>query len=150
MRKLIRNIIVVTIISFLFQYTWEYWQCGIFYTVTNLSSHSRLMASATFGDIVMTLILYGLLVLVNHDINWIIKKWSFKEFIIIGLYAISLSFYFEISALYTGRWSYSSKMPLFPNTNIGLIPVIQLFILFPLTFLISKIIIKYLERKSSF
>ncbi|WP_427340022.1 hypothetical protein [Caloranaerobacter sp. DY30410] len=149
MKKLIRNIIVITIISFLFQYAWEYWQCGIFYDVTNLSNHSRLMASATFGDIVMTLILYGLLVLVNHDINWIIKKWDFKEFIIIGLYALFLSFYFEISALYTGRWSYSSKMPLFPNTNIGLIPVIQLLILFPLTFLISKIIIKYLERKPS-
>lgn len=150
MKKFIRNIIVITIISFLFQYSWEYWQCGIFYDVTNIGNHSRLMASATFGDIVMTLILYGLLALVNHDVNWIIKKWNFKEFVIIALYALFLSFYFEISALYTGRWSYSSKMPLFPNTNIGLIPVIQLLILFPLTFFISKIIIiKYLERKSS-
>jgi len=144
MKKFIKSILIITIVAFIFQLSWEYFQCGIFYALEEIGSkeHFLLMTSATLGDIMMTIVLYGLLALVNHDLNWYFKKWEIKEYVIITLYALFMSFYFEISALYTGRWAYSNLMPLFPNTNIGLIPVIQLLLLFPLTFYIAKIITK--------
>lgn len=145
--KLIRNVLVITIFSFIFHYVWEYWQCEIFYIMESNIPSSSIMASATFGDVIMTIFLYGLLSLVNYDIDWIIKKWKIKEYVIITLYALFLSFYFEVSALYSGRWGYSSEMPLFPKTNIGLVPVMQLLLLFPLSFFISKITLLFWELK---
>lgn len=146
MKKLLKNLLVVAIISFILQYTWEYLQCGTFFIMPADISLSHLMLSATFGDVNMTIILYLLLSFANRDFNWIINKWESKEYIIMSLYALFLSFYFEVHALYTGRWSYSSAMPLFPNTNIGLIPVMQLLILFPVTFIISKLVLNKFNR----
>ncbi|SHJ78587.1 hypothetical protein [Paramaledivibacter caminithermalis] len=141
MKKVFKNFIVVAFVAAVLQYAWEYWQCGIFYSMDANTQQSSLMLSATFGDVNMTVILYFLLSFVNKDFNWIIKRWESKEYIIMNLYALFLSFYFEVHALYTGRWGYSEAMPFFLNTNIGLIPVIQLIILFPVTFFISKIIL---------
>jgi len=116
----------------------------------NTINHTRLMASATLGDVLMTIVLYLLLALVNKSVDWVIKGWSLKDFSIIILYGLFMSFYFEISALYIGRWGYSTLMPLFPNTNIGLVPVVQLLLLFPLTFIISRPIIKLFTKKTIF
>ncbi|GAA0716482.1 hypothetical protein GCM10008905_00990 [Clostridium malenominatum] len=108
----------------------------------DLEGHGRLMASATIGDVNMSIVLYILLAYLNKDLNWIRGKWSRQDFVIMILYGLFLSFYFEISALYRGRWGYNVlTMPLVPTTPIGLIPVLQLIILLPLIFYVSKIII---------
>ncbi|QEK13667.1 hypothetical protein FQB35_11955 [Crassaminicella thermophila] len=146
MKQFLRNFIIIALISFIFQAAWEYLSCGLFYAMDTKTATSPLMWSATFGDVMMTVTLYVILSFVNGNSNWIVNKWKSKEYIIISLYALFLSFYFEISALYSGRWAYSEAMPLFPNTNIGLIPVIQLLILFPFTFFISKFIIKAINK----
>ncbi len=146
MRHFYKKIAVVVVVSFILQYLWEYWQCGIFFAMEPDPFHSLLMWSATFGDVVMTVGLYLLLSVINKNLHWIIQPWAIKEYLFMLLYALFFSFYFEVSALYTGRWGYSPAMPLFPNTNIGLVPVLQLILLFPLTFFISKIIIKKITR----
>lgn len=148
MKPFVRNMIIVALVSFVLQYAWEYIQCGLFYTMENTTNYTGVMMSATFGDVMMTVVLYGLLVWVNRDADWIMKKWDTKEYVIMILYAFFLSFYFEISALYQGRWGYTSKMPLIPTTNIAVLPVIQLLILFPISFYISKRIAKYFFKKS--
>ncbi|WP_432666041.1 hypothetical protein R9X47_07025 [Wukongibacter baidiensis] len=149
MKRILKNVIVIVFIAAILQYAWEYWQCGIFYIMDNeKSKQTLLMLSATIGDINMTVILYLLLAFANKDFNWIMKRWKFKEYIIMSLYALFLSFYFEVNALYTERWEYSEAMPLFPGTNIGFIPVIQLLILFPVTFLISKVVLKKFRNTS--
>lgn len=150
MKKLFKNILIISIVSLILHYAWESWQCDIFYTMGNTINHTRLMASATLGDILMTIVLYIILAIVNKNSNWIIERWSLKDFLIIILYGLFMSFYYEVSALYTGRWGYSNLMPLFPNTNIGLVPVVQLLLLFPLTFIISRPIIKLFTKKSIF
>ena len=150
MKSFIRNILVIAIVALILQGIWEYAQCGRFFVVDDVTGHTRLMLSATLGDMNMSIILYMLLVVVNNDVNWILKKWHRHDYIITIFYALFLSFYFEIHALYTGRWGYNpDTMPLFLNTNIGLLPVIQLIILLPLIFYISRIVInKYIENKS--
>ena len=149
MNNFIRNILVVAVIAFILQLIWEYVQCGTFFVVTDITGHTRLMLSATFGDMMMSVVLYMLLTVVNNDINWLLNKWHKHDYVITILYSLFLSFYFEVHALYTGRWGYNPKtMPLFPNTNIGLIPVIQLIVLLPLIFYISSVVIKiYIKNK---
>jgi len=143
MKSFIRNTVIIAVVAFILQLIWEYVQCGVFYTTADLTGHTRLMMSATIGDMNMSIVLYWLLVFVNKDVNWVAKRWHRHDFIITSLYGLFLSFYFEIHALHTDRWGYNlDKMPLFPNTPIGLIPVIQLLILLPIIFLISRAIIK--------
>jgi len=151
MKNFIRNILVIALIAFILQLIWEYGQCGTFFIVDDLTNHTRLMLSATFGDMMMSVVLYILLVFINDDTNWILKKWHKHDYVITLLYSLFLSFYFEVHALYTGRWGYNpDTMPLFPNTNIALIPVIQLIILLPLIFYISSLIIKkYMKEKKA-
>ena len=142
MKKFIYNIAIIWIVAFVIQFTWEYFQCGTFYTMGDLEGHTRLMLSATLGDANMSIVLYLLLSYINKDFNWIRFKWNRHDWVIMILYSLFLSFYFEISALYRGRWGYNlAAMPLFPTTPIGLIPVLQLVILLPLIFYITKLII---------
>lgn len=147
MKKFAKNFLAVALAAFVLQYVWEYTVCGMFYVMNANTSNISLMFSATLGDVVMTVALYALLSFVNKDPDWIFKKWQAKEYCIVTLYALFLSFYFEISALYTGRWTYSDAMPLFPNTNVGLIPVLQLVLLFPLTFFITGHIFRHMEKR---
>lgn len=147
MRSLIRNTIIISLVAFILQLIWEYGQCGLFYTMDDLTGHTRLMMSATIGDMNMSIILYWLLVFINEDINWIVNRWHRHDYIITSLYGLFLSFYFEIHALHTNRWGYNPQtMPLFPGTPIALIPVIQLLILFPIIFYISRMIISRLSH----
>ncbi|WBW95024.1 hypothetical protein [Oceanirhabdus sp. W0125-5] len=146
MRRFFKILCLITVLSLFFHSIWEYFQCEVFYDVEDSTGHIFLMLSATFGDIMMTVILYLILSIVNKDCVWFLYRWELKEYIIIILYSLTFSFYFEANALYTNRWGYTKAMPLFYKTNIGLLPVLQLLILFPLTFLTSKIILKYLLK----
>lgn len=149
MKSLFKNVLLITIISLFFHGVWEYFQCTIFYTMENVKNHTYLMLSATTGDIIMAIILYLLLTLINKDSDWFMTRWQLKDYVIMILYSLAFSFYFEANALYTNRWGYSKGMPLLYKTNIGLLPVLQLLILFPLTFFISKIALKYIFKSSS-
>jgi len=103
------------------------------------------MIIAVLGDVAITLLLYVILAIVNKNLNWLSKRQDLKDYAIIILYGLVASFYFEINALSTGRWSYSNNMPLLLNTGIGIVPVIQLLILFPVTFIMSKKISKNIK-----
>ncbi|WP_202708621.1 hypothetical protein [Sporosalibacterium faouarense] len=69
MKSFIRNTVIVAIVAFILQFIWEYVQCGTFYTMDDLTGHTRLMMSATIGDMNMSIILYWLLIFINKDIG---------------------------------------------------------------------------------
>ncbi|GAB6137961.1 hypothetical protein [Halanaerobaculum tunisiense] len=144
MKKFIRNLVVVAVVSLVLHGIWEFVQCGVFYTMEGQSilEQYALMISATSGDVGIAVGLYLTLVFTSRDLNWLMKQRNRKDYVISILYALFVSFYFEIHALYHNRWGYSGQMPLFPGTNIGLLPVIQLLILLPLSFIISRYILK--------
>lgn len=158
MKRFLRNLVLLAGVSFVLQYMWEAWQSPIFYGgpsgkhVTPPAHQGpgvEILILATIGDVLMSVGLYVLLSLVNRDANWIAKKYDAKDWTIMVLYALFFSFYFETRGLSTHRWGYSSLMPLFPGTNIGLVPVAQLLILFPLSFVLCRFIIKLLDKSCS-
>ncbi|MDX8362464.1 hypothetical protein [Cytobacillus sp. IB215316] len=146
--EILKKLIIIIVVSLILHSAWEFLQCGIFYNMSSMSIVEPLMWQAIFGDVNMTIILFLLLTFIHGNDKWIFNKFNKVTYIIIFLYALALSFYFESSALYTERWSYSEYMPFVLNTNIGLIPVIQLIVLFPLTFTISRFILKKLKSGS--
>ncbi|GAB6098781.1 hypothetical protein JCM16358_06600 [Halanaerocella petrolearia] len=144
MKKFIRNLLVVAVVSLVLHGVWEFAQCGIFYTMEGQSTFEQylLMFSATSGDVGIAVGLYLILVFTTGNLDWLMEKMDRKDIVISILYSLFVSFYFEVHALYHNRWGYSEQMPLFPGTNIGLLPVLQLLILLPLAFIISKYIIE--------
>ncbi|GMA64241.1 hypothetical protein NZD89_02640 [Alicyclobacillus fastidiosus] len=154
MKWFLRNLVLLAGVSFALEYIWEAWQSPIFYMGPPGRHHTGspgvgILLGATFGDMMMSIGLYLLLSLVNRDGSWFAKKYDAKDWTIMVLYALFFSFYFETRGLSTHRWGYSSLMPLFPGTDIGLVPVAQLLILFPLSFVLSRFIIKLFDKNRS-
>jgi hypothetical protein len=83
---------------------------------------------ASLGDGVLMLMMYGALSLRRRDPRWIaaMRPADWAWIVALGL---ASSVAIELRALATGRWSYSSAMPLVPGLDIGLLPVLQLLLL---------------------
>ena len=59
--------------------------------------------------------------------------------------ALALSASVESWALATSRWAYTNINPRVPGTPISVLPVAQLLLLFPLTFWLSRKVIRYVR-----
>lgn len=92
----------------------------------------------SLGDGLMTLMIYWAGWLVLRDVKWILKP---------GLngYAVMLSAGFilavlvEWNGLYrTGAWAYNPQMVTLPALGVGLLPILQMVLLPPLTALLVR------------
>lgn len=140
MPKTIKLISIFAAVELVLHGIWEYTACGIFYTMEGQGfiEHQLLMIQATVGDVFIALGLFLILAFVNHRSNWFLENWERKDYIISLLYSVLVAFYFEAHALHLGRWGYQENMPLVYGTSIALVPVIQLSLLLPLGFVLTK------------
>jgi len=138
--KTIKLISIFAAVELVLHGIWEYTACGIFYTMEGQGfiEHQLLMIQATVGDVFIALGLFLILAFVNHRSNWFLENWERKDYIISLLYSVLVAFYFEAHALHLGRWGYQENMPLVYGTSIALVPVIQLSLLLPLGFVLTK------------
>jgi hypothetical protein len=138
--KTIKLISIFAAVELVLHGIWEYTACGIFYTMEGQGfiEHQLLMIQATVGDVFIALGLFFILAFVNHRSNWFLENWERKDYIISLLYSVLVAFYFEAHALHLGRWGYQENMPLVYGTSIALVPVIQLSLLLPLGFVLTK------------
>lgn len=135
---ILKRILLIGATAFILHLIWEYAQCGYFFDMEDSFEHQILMITATLGDMNMAIFLYLLLSASNKSFYWIDKGMSISDAVITVFYSLFMSFYFETRALLEGRWVYSEQMPLIYGTNIGVLPVIQLLILFPAGFYFAK------------
>ena len=140
MKKTLKIIAIYSVIELILHGIWEYTACGIFYSLESQGfiEHQILMISATTGDVFIALGLFLILAFVNKKSDWFLSKWERKDIVISILYSILIAFYFEAHALHVDRWGYQDTMPLVPGTSIALVSVIQLALLLPIGFLITK------------
>lgn len=92
--------------------------------------------AASVGDAGLTLVIYALGALVKRNSHWIMAG-DWKNYVIAALIAASCAAIIELVALSIGQWTYMDQMPLLPVLRIGLVPVLQLTLLVPLTFRIA-------------
>lgn len=145
MSKTIKLISIFSIVELILHGIWEYAACGIFYTMEGQGfiEHQLLMIQATIGDVFIALGLFFILAFVNQRSNWFLEQWERKDLVISLLYSVLAAFYFESHALHLDRWGYQENMPLVYGTSIALVPVVQLALLLPLGFIITKKIYKW-------
>jgi hypothetical protein len=70
---------------------------------------------------------------VFRDSRWILKP-ALKGYVLMFVVGILLAIIVELNALYlTGAWGYNDQMITIPTLKVGLLPVLQMVALPPLT-----------------
>lgn len=94
------------------------------------------MLKAILGDVVLTGIAYVALAGLSRNPDLLVMKWDWRKWLCLEGMGLALSVGIETYALNSGRWTYTELTPVI--AGISLIPVLQLLLLFPLTFWLGR------------
>ena len=144
-RDLVLHALALTVVAFLLHFTWENIQCPLFFKHGSYDASFGSMALASLGDVGITWALYATVAGVSWRWRWSPQDWSWRQWLtLIGL-AIAIAWAIEAHALANHRWSYKALTPLFPGTNVSVIPVLQLLVLTPLAFWLADRLVRRLK-----
>jgi len=141
-RVIVVHALSVTGSAFVLHYLWENMQCPRFFIHTGGDAGQPAMVFATLGDVAMTWIAQGLVAVVSKRWLWVLGPWRFRQWALLLVAALALSFLVESWALATSRWAYTVINPRVPGMSISALPVAQMVLLFPLTFGLSRKIVR--------
>jgi|CXWL01.1.fsa_nt_gi hypothetical protein len=129
-----RFVALLSTIAFALHFGWENAQCIAFFVHASTAPTQVDMVRATLGDVAMTWLAYGAVSLATRQWNWPFGRWAWKEWGSLVSTALVMSVAVERLAIASGRWSYTANNPLVPGTEVSILPVAQLLLLFPLAF----------------
>jgi len=137
-----KKIIFLSLIAFVLHIVWENAQAPLFQGYASFASHFPMCLVGTVGDVVITLVVYFIVALLKNDINWI-STLNKKDFVILAVIGFFIAVGIEWRALLFGRWAYADVMPIIPYLKIGLVPILQMIFLLPLSMYLTKKIVTY-------
>ena len=92
---------------------------------------------AAVGDVGIILGIYAAGALAAGDLSWGLRgRWNI--YATAALWGLAYAALVEHAALAAGRWSYTERMPVVPVLGAGLWPLLQMTLLPPLTFWVSR------------
>jgi len=141
-RSIVFHACSVTGSAFVLNYLWENMQCPSFFIHRGGNTGQIAMVTATLGDVVMTWMAQGLVATVSRRWLWLLGPWHWRQWATLLGVALGLSVLVESWALATSHWAYTAINPRVPGTPISMLPVAQLLLLFPLTFGLSRKLIR--------
>lgn len=124
--------------AFLPNLAWEFVQCRTFFVHGSAPATGAAMPIAAAGDVLLTGLAYLAVAAVRRSWRWPLEPWNAAVWAALIGSALALGFAVETVALASGRWSYAPAMPRIPGTPIGAVPVLQLLLLFPLSFALAR------------
>jgi hypothetical protein len=132
-----RYALSLTATAFVAHYVWERLHCPLFVHPPGDTPMSLAMIQATLGDVGLTWMAQLTMAAVTGRWMWPRgagrRTWGALLALSVGM-ALAIEWY----ALATGRWSYTPANPLIPGLGVSLLPVAQLAILFPLSFVAAR------------
>ncbi len=103
----------------------------------------------SLGDGLMTLIIFWTGWAVFRDSRWILKP-AVKGYVFMFVVGILLAVIVELNALYvTGAWEYNEQMITIPVLGVGLLPLLQMIVLPPVTAALVQQVWERLETENS-
>ena len=124
----------LALIVLILNLVWEFSHYRLYNDLTGISSNFHLII-ASFGDVFLVFLIFGLISIKYRHIRWLKKPLKLDYFLII-IYGTFLAIIIEIVNLNLGRWSYKGIMPTI--FGVGLSPLLQLSITGILSLLIFK------------
>jgi hypothetical protein len=147
-RAIVLHALSITGSAFVLHYLWENMQCPRFFIHPGGNAGQSAMVLATLGDVAMTWIVQGLVAAVSKRWLWLLGPWHFRQWALLLVAALALSFLVESWALATSRWAYTAINPRVPGMSISALPVAQMLLLFPLTFGLSRKLVRLTSKAS--
>ena len=131
-------------IAFVLNAAWEVSQASLY-------SGERQSLLTTFLHCLPAILLDAIFTVSLYAVLLRSRDCSFPQPTVLGLLLIGIiggttAVSVELLALLFGWWSYGASMPLVPRLDIGLLPVLQLGILTPLTFFLLRAVFKPAPR----
>ena len=148
-RVLVIHSCSVTGSAFVLNYIWENIQCPWFFIHRGGNAGQIAMVFATLGDVALTWMAQGLVAAVSRRWLWLLGPWHWQQWATLFGAALGLSVLVESWALATSQWAYTAINPRVPGTPISVLPVAQLLLLFPLTFWLSRKLIRLASNPSA-
>lgn len=132
----VRYAVALTVIAFVLHYAWEHLQCPLFVHRKDDGAMWLAMVLATVGDVVITWIVQVAVAAFSRRWLWPrgagLTAWG-----LLFLMAVVIAVFIEEYALATGRWGYAVTNPQIPGLGVSLLPVAQLLVLLPTSFLVA-------------
>ena len=137
-----KYIATLAMTAFFLHLVWENAQAPLYTGYQSFSQHFPICFVGVIGDIVITLLVFAFLLLLKKD--GVRTTADFAALVIIGFIVAVL---IEEHALLIGKWSYGETMPIIPWLNVGLAPILQMTVLFPLSFYLAGLFNKNHSEK---
>jgi len=126
----------LAVFALLLNFPWEILQAPLFTGMAD-SRHAEVVygcTQATLGDLVITLIAHGTVVLGTRDSNWVMAPSTLQLVLFIGV-GVAITAVIERLAMnghWLQTWNYGPGMPVVPEIGIGVLPLLQWVLLPPL------------------
>ena len=123
------------------QFAWEMAQAPFYGPMGSAWQATRRCFLASVGDGLMTL---GVVVagsLIFGSVSWFVERRSMR-YVCASCAALALAVAVESWGLTTERWAYGDEMPLVPATRLGVLPLIQMASIVPLTLALAASILR--------
>jgi hypothetical protein len=141
-RTVVLHVFFVTGIAFGLNYLWETIQCPRFFIHLDGKATRTGMVIATLGDVAMTWFAQVVVAAVSRRWLWLLERWRWPQWTLLLAVALALSVLVEYWALGSARWAYTDINPRIPGTAISALPLAQLVLLFPLTFGLTRLLLR--------
>ena len=129
----------LSIVAFVLQWLWEVLQMPAYAGFTEQPWEKALAGCtmAAVADVGATALAYGIVALKNRDQRWGLHA-SPVDYVMTALVGGLMAVGVEAFAVRAGTWSYASTMPVFPGTELGLLPLLQFVVLIPLAIVVTR------------
>ena len=136
--KNIKIIALIFITSFLLNFAWEFLQSPLYDCFNDsLADNYSHYLLAIIWDSIYTILIYGIIAIINKDLGWIQNSLNRKNIAITVILWIILAIFIEYKWVYIlWKWNYSNLMPMI--LGIGIMPLLQMMILPVLSFKIVR------------
>lgn len=134
--RLRRYLAGLFVAAFALNWPWEMLQMPAYVELAGRSwGETALVCTlATFGDAILTLLVYAAGALVTRRPRWALGG-GWKVYLFAALAGALCAAIIEWAALSTARWSYTERMP--RVLGVGMLPLLQLMLLVPAAFRIA-------------
>ncbi len=129
----------LAIVSFILHLAWEWMHIVLYKEYDAMKGRLPVFVSATFGDVLYTLLAVLTISLFKGGIIWIAVPQT-SDLIGLMLVGLWIAVFVEYKAKALNRWKYTSEMP--TMGEIGLSPVAQMTILLPFSVFTTAIILQ--------
>ena len=133
----LKYLLLIEAIAFFLNVVWENAQTPLFAGGHSISRHIFIYTMASVMDALYTVVLF-----LGMAILWRNRHWpetlrpSHTAFVLLAGFATATLV--ESWAIHPSRWPYSSWMPLIPQLDVGVSPILQLMLLPLATFHIAR------------